>query len=92
MNLNLLQDNRSFVSFGEADSQLYEGQLNEYSIEKTGDISIKFDYVTVGSSPQMTISAALLDTGNTCISIPRIYEETILKQFNTLNNKCVFEV
>jgi hypothetical protein len=73
MNLNLLQDNRSFVSFGEADSQLYEGLLNEYSIEKSGDISIKFGYVTVGSSSQMAISTALLDTGNTCISIPRIY-------------------
>jgi hypothetical protein len=56
------------------------------------DISIAFGYVTVGASQQMKISKALLDTGNTCISIPRTFEKTILSQFNTVSNKCVFVV
>jgi hypothetical protein len=40
----------------------------------------------------MRIPKALLDTGNTCISIPRSFEQTILKQFNTRNNRCLFMV
>lgn len=40
----------------------------------------------------MKIGKALLDTGNTCISIPRRFESTILEQFNTRSNKCAFVV
>jgi hypothetical protein len=30
----------------------------------------------------MKVPTALFDTGNTCISIPHKYEQTILDQFN----------
>lgn len=40
----------------------------------------------------MHIPIALLDTGNTCISIPRRFEEEMLEQFNIGGNYCVFSV
>lgn len=40
----------------------------------------------------MQIKKALLDTGNTCISIPRRFESEMLKQLNTKSNKCAFMV
>jgi hypothetical protein len=40
----------------------------------------------------MSIETALLDTGNTCISIPYNYEQDILAAFETKNNRCAFEV
>jgi hypothetical protein len=46
----------------------------------------------IDNSQQMRIRTALLDTGNTCISIPRNFEKVILSKFNTLNNKCAFIV
>ena len=53
--------------------------------------SIKTKGVSIGDSPLMPVSSALLDTGNTCISIPNRYEKKILKQFNTESNVCGFD-
>lgn len=39
----------------------------------------------------LSIDEALLDTGNTCISIPDRYTEDIINEFNTESNKCHFE-
>lgn len=36
MNLNLIQDNRSFISFGSPDTELYEGDLKEYPLLTDG--------------------------------------------------------
>src|SRR4051812_39656687 len=44
----------------------------------------------IGNGSLMVIPKALLDTGNTCISIPVSYEKSILDQFNKGENKCVF--
>ena len=44
----------------------------------------------------MTTKTALFDTGNTCISIPKRYENDILKQFNKGEdedkNECYFSI
>jgi hypothetical protein len=46
--------------------------------------------VVVGAK-ELQIQEALLDTGNTCISIPSIYTDDILNQFHTKNNICKFD-
>ena len=92
MNLNLIQNNRSFVSFGDADPQLYQGQMNEYNMGESKFINIDFDHIEIGRSGEMRLSKALLDTGNTCISIPHRYEAKILRGFNTKVNNCAFQV
>lgn len=40
---------------------------------------------------ELPVTEALLDTGNTCISIPIEHSEEILHQFNTKGNLCKFE-
>ena len=44
----------------------------------------------------LKVSTALFDTGNTCISIPKRYEKSILDQFNKKKNgqqnECYFSV
>jgi hypothetical protein len=39
----------------------------------------------------LKISRSLLDTGNTCISIPERYEKEILSKFNSGKNRCNFK-
>jgi pepsin A len=39
----------------------------------------------------MAITSALLDTGNTCVSIPDMFSKDILKQFNTKSNVCGYD-
>ena len=53
--------------------------------------AIKVDGVSLADGPLLSISSALLDTGNTCISIPTNYESSILKEFNKNGNKCGFD-
>ena len=56
-------------------------------------ISIKG--VSLGDGDLLKISSAILDTGNTCISIPNKYQANILSAFNTLGdnkNLCAFDV
>lgn len=36
MNLNLIQDNRSFISFGSPDPELFQGNLTEYDLINKG--------------------------------------------------------
>ncbi len=45
-----------------------------YDITSTSSIHIDFGWVRVGDGRKMRINKALLDTGNTCISIPRKFE------------------
>lgn len=92
VNLNFQQHQRSEISFGAPNPERYDGGLKYYPIISGYSYSIKIKGVSVGASTLMPISTALLDTGNTCISIPNKYEKPILKQFNTKSNVCGFDV
>ena len=46
--------------------------------------------LSIGESGTMMIGTALLDTGNTCISIPAHFKDQILVAFNKGKNKCSF--
>lgn len=91
VNLNFQQHHRSFISFGVPDRDLFEGQLKKYRINSGYSYTIKAKGVSFGDGPVLSTSTALLDTGNTCISIPRQYESSILQKFNNGINSCGFD-
>ena len=90
MNLNLIEENRSFVTFGENDPAFYQGELTEYKILSQSFVRIDMNSIYIGDSGTMSIKTALLDTGNTCISIPAHFKDQILVPFNKGKNKCDF--
>ncbi len=51
---------------------------------------LKLNGFTVGGK-EFTVEEALLDTGNTCISIPDKFTADILEKFNTKGNTCKFD-
>lgn len=71
MNLNIIEPDRAFLTFGDSDKEFYRGKLNYYSILSDFAIYIEFGWIKVRDGDEMNIATALLDTGNTCISIPR---------------------
>lgn len=52
---------------------------------------IKTSGISVANAPFFRISTALLDTGNTCLSIPDDFESEILAQFDNDDNNCAFD-
>lgn len=50
MNLNLIQDGRSFITFGDSDPTLFTGDLKEYKILGGSTITIYMDWIKVGDS------------------------------------------
>ena len=50
MNLNLIQENRSFVTFGDDDPNFYSGELTEYKVNGGHSIVINIDSLEVGGS------------------------------------------
>ena len=90
MNLNLIEDKRSFVTFGENDPAFYEGNLTSHKILNQYFVEIDMNSLSIGESGTMMIGTALLDTGNTCISIPAHFKDQILVAFNKGKNKCTF--
>ena len=74
MNLNIIEPNRAFLTFGDYDPNFFEGKLNFYPILSTFSIEIDFNWVKFGDGDELIIDKALLDTGNSCISIPSKYK------------------
>ena len=66
--------------------------MHQFPMGQSKFINIEFTDVEIGNSGKMKMGKALLDTGNTCISIPNRFEDQILKGFKTKNNHCAFEV
>jgi hypothetical protein len=50
MNFNLVLNNRSFVTFGEADPKFFEGTLIEYPILGSSFINIAIKSISIGQS------------------------------------------
>jgi len=93
VNLNFQQDNRSFFSLGKPNKDFYEGDLHTYKILPGFKYHINISGASIGDSIVFKINTALLDTGTTCISIPEIYSNDILKEFNKGGkNKCAFDL
>lgn len=70
------------ISFGQPDKDKYEGQIKMYKIHGLSYV-ISIKGVSLGNGDLLKISSAILDTGNTCISIPNKYQANILSAFNT---------
>ena len=90
INFNFIQANRSFLVFGSPNQQYFRGNLNRYKVVSSRLIYIYFGWIKIGKSESLHIRSALLDTGNTCISIENKYESIILEQFNVGKNICFF--
>lgn len=90
MNLNLIQEGRSFVTFGDSDPTLYTGKLTEFDIKSRRAILIDMNWIKIGDGSELKVNTALLDTGNTCISIPSRFAIKVLDQFNKGKNFCSF--
>ncbi len=91
VNLNFQQHQRSFISFGVPDIDLFQGELKKYPINQGYSYNIRVKGISIGDGPLLPIPSALLDTGNTCISVPNRYESSILKEFSQNGNKCGFD-
>lgn len=93
VNLNFQNSSRCFITFGVADPELFSGDLIMAKIQSKIFYIINTQGMTIGSGNAMKISSAILDTGNSCISIPSAHEETILNSFNIPDstNKCFFK-
>ena len=70
------------ISFGEPDEDKYEGELKMYKIHGLA-YNINIKGISLGDGDLLKISSAILDTGNTCISIPSKYQTQVLNAFNT---------
>lgn len=91
--LNFKQPDQSFITFGGYDEKfIAKGQrLVYYPIpdhQKEYRLSIRS--VEIGDQ-RLNITEGLLDTGNTCISIPDQYTDHILAEFKTESNHCYFK-
>jgi hypothetical protein len=74
VNLNFQQHQRSFITLGAPDLDLFEGELIQYSIMTGNSYSVRISGITINNGSLMKIEVALLDTGNTCISIPNQFD------------------
>lgn len=51
---------------------------------------IRLDSIQVGQSVHFAVYQGLLDTGNSCMSLPKRFESMVLDQFNRGPNRCGF--
>ena len=71
LNLNFQSNASSYVTFGRADPSLYHGNLNMVKIVGQLSYNIRLDAIQMGNNgPNMAIYTAILDSGNTCITMP----------------------
>lgn len=90
--LNFRKHEQSFITFGGHDTKYIEkdAQLHYYPIpEGSYKYKLQIKNILIGGA-DLPVTEALLDTGNTCISIPAEHTEEILHQFNTKSNTCEF--
>lgn len=90
--LSFKKPNTSFITFGQADPNLIApgSELIYYPIlPNENQYKLGTDGLLVGQYA-LSVFSALLDTGNTCISIPDVFTEEVLDAFNQGQNNCQF--
>lgn len=90
--LSFKKPNTSFITFGQADLTLLAAgaTLVYYPIlENEIQYKLAMDGLLIGEYA-LSIFSALLDTGNTCISIPDNFTDEVLDTFNQGQNNCKF--
>ena len=93
LNLNFQSNSSSFITFGQPDPSLFYGPLNKVKIVGQLSYTIDIDSIQVGAGgPNFAVYKAILDSGNTCITVPSSFEPLILSEFNVLGNICAFDL
>lgn len=70
LNLNFQSNTSSFINFGKPDPSLFYGTLNKVKLVGTFSYKIDINAIQIGFGPNMAIYQAILDSGNTCITVP----------------------
>lgn len=94
VNLNFQNNHTSAITFGEPSRDHFEGELKKVKILQGDTYRIRTESIQVAEGPHMPVKVGLLDTGNSCISIPKRFEALVLDGFNKAGagyNKCAFD-
>ena len=78
VNLNFQNNKTSSITFGEPDTSKFEGKLLKVPIMSIHSYVIKIDSIQIANGVHFALAQALLDTGNSCISIPKRFAGLIL--------------
>jgi hypothetical protein len=92
LNLNFQNNYTSYITFGVPDYSLFYGVLNKVKLSGTSVYMISLDTMSFGTGPDLAIFRAILDSGNTCITIPSVFEPIIESIFNVTGvNACAYD-
>lgn len=93
LSLNFQNKNSSFITFGKPNPLLYHGPLNKVQLSQGSVYVISLDTMSIGvNGTDLAVFRAILDSGNTCITIPSVFESFIESMFNVSGvNACVFQ-
>lgn len=94
VSLNFQNNHTSVITFGEPNPDYFEGTLTTVKLMRGSTYRIKLDSIQIAKGPHMSVSTGLLDTGNSCISIPKRFDTFILNEFNNAGagyNKCAYD-
>jgi hypothetical protein len=92
LNLNFQSNSSSYITFGAANPSLYTGTLNIVKLIGNYAYKIQLDSMQFGNGPNLALFSAILDSGNTCITIPSRYANIIVGAFSIGSNVCAFDV
>jgi len=91
LSLNFQNHISSYITFGVPDPSLFYGVLNKVKLSGGTAYVIALDTVSFGSGPDLAMFRAILDSGNTCITVPSVFEPIIESLFNVSGiNACAF--
>ena len=92
LSLNFQNNYTSYITFGVPNYTLFQGVLNKVKLSGASTYMISLDTMSFGSGPDLAIFRAILDSGNTCITIPSVFEPIIESAFNVTGvNACAFD-
>lgn len=92
LSLNFQNNYTSFINFGVPDSNLFYGVLHKVKLNGNGVYTIALDTVSFGTGPDLAMFRAILDSGNTCMTFPSVFEPIIESTFNVTGvNACAFQ-
>lgn len=96
--LNLLYNNRSYISLGRISRQLmapnskifYYNIINNTKKNRLQYFEISLSSVLIGDTV-LKVGQAIFDTGSTCIQIPIKFIHDVMLEFNRGSNVCYFK-
>lgn len=53
MNLNIIEPNRAFITFGDQDPSFYRGKLHQYSLNNQYEVRIDFNWIKIRDGKEM---------------------------------------